>query len=554
LPETATDSYDYVIVGAGSAGCVLAARLTEDPGVTVLLLEAGPPDTADAIRMPIAFPTLFRSSHDWGLQTTPQHHADRRNVYWPRGRTLGGSSSTNAMIYIRCSPYDFDGWRDRFGCDGWGFRDLLPYFLKSEDQQRGASEHHATGGPLRVEDLRYKSPTVRAWVEAAKAAGLPANRDFNGESQDGVGFYQVTQRRGRRWSAADAYLRPALARPNLAVRTDAPATGVLVEGGRATGVRYRHGGVGHTVRARREVILSAGAIGSPHLLLLSGIGPARHLKEHGVEVILDSPNVGRGLQDHPNVPVMWHIPGKKAIWEGFGRLNAVLWQLLGRGPLASNLAEAGGFVRTSPNAPAPDLQYHVVAAPYLDQGLRDPNTRTLSVLISPLRIVSRGSVGLLSADPAHKPAVDPAYLADESDMELFLRGIRQSREIAAQPPLADLVSAEAAPGDDCRTISELREYIRATCATAHHPTSSLAMGSGDTAVDPHLRLRGLDGIRVVDASVLPEVPRGNTNAPVIALAERAADLILGRTPLPPAETHNTRTAPPGTHSATTPST
>lgn len=515
-----TVRYDFVIVGAGSAGCVLAARLTEDPGVKVLLLEAGGPDLDAAIQMPVAFPTLFKSHLDWGFQTVPQRHANDRGVHWPRGKVLGGSSSINAMIYIRGNPYDFDTWRDAYGCKGWGYADVLPYFLRAEDQQRGASEFHGAGGPLRVEDLRYKSPAVRAWVDAARAAGLPANRDFNGAAQDGVGFYQVTQRRGRRWSAVDAYLRPALTRPNLTVLTGAVATSLAVEHGRATGVRYLLHGSRHLATGG-EVILSAGAIGSPHLLLLSGIGPAEDLRRHGIEVVLDAPEVGRGLQDHPNLAVSWKVPSKKAIWEGFSRTNAVLWEALGRGPIASNAAEAGGFVRTRPGLSAPDLQYHVVSSPFEDQGLTEPTTRELTVLITPLAVGSRGAVTLRSRDPRHRPAIDPGYLSDPADLDLFLHGIRQCRQIALHDPLAVLVEGDNLPDG---ALAEV-EFIRARCATAYHPTSTLAMGSGNAPVDPELRLRGLDGVRVVDASVMPEVPRGNTNAPTIMIAERAADIL-----------------------------
>ncbi|MCW2913929.1 MAG: Choline dehydrogenase [Actinomycetia bacterium] len=546
-------AYDYVIVGAGSAGCVLAARLSEDPDVRVLLLEAGPPDDALEIRMPVGFTGLFKSRYDWGFETTPQEHAHGRRVYWAQGKTLGGSSSTNAMIYIRCNPYDFDTWRDVHGCEGWGYADVLPYFKKAEDQQRGESVFHGSGGPLRVEDLRYKHPLVRAWVEAARTTGLAANHDFNGSIQDGVGFYQVTQRRGRRWSAADAYLRPALRgsagrdeqrgsagrdehhRPgNLTVRTDALVTKVVVESGRAAGVRYRHNGAERTARAEREVILSGGAINSPQLLMLSGIGPADHLREHGIDVLVDAP-VGEGLQDHPNLAMMWHTPGTKGLWEGMTRANVALWQTLGRGPLSSNLAEGGGFVRSRDGLPAPDLQYHVVAAPFVRQGLGQPTIRTVSVLITPLVMASRGRVTLRSADPRWKPVMDPAYLSERADVDLFVHGVRQSREIAAQQPLARLIAGESAPGEQLTGDAELREWIRANSGAAYHPTSTCAMGGAETAVcDPELRVRGVGGLRVVDASVLPEVPRGDTNAPTIMLAERAADLIRGHKPLDPA--------------------
>jgi choline dehydrogenase len=531
--------YDYVIVGAGSAGCVLAARLSENPATQVLLLEAGPPDDADEIHIPAALNLLFKSTYDWDYTTVPQQRAAGRSIYWPRGRTLGGSSSINAMIYIRGSRYDYDTWRDEYGCEGWGYTDLLPYFLRAESNSRGASAYHGADGPLSVQDPKYKSAMTAAFVDAARQWGMQANDDFNGPRQDGAGFYQVTQRNGRRWSAADAYLHPAADRPNLTVQTDALVTGVAIEAGRAVGVRYLLRGVEETARAEGEVILAAGAIGSPQLLMLSGIGPADHLAEHGIGVVADSPGVGANLSDHPIVTAMWHTPKVTGLWEKAGPKNLARWRMMHSGPLTTNVAEAGGFSRTDPSIPAPDLQWHALPTPYQNFGLTDPSIRALSLLITLVAVGSRGRITLRSADPRHKPAIDPAYLSDSADIEPLVRGIRLAREFAAAGPLAKICKGELAPGPDAVTDSELTEFVRRDITTLYHPVGTCAMG-GDSrlaaskltsVVDTGLRVRGVDGLRVVDASVMPAVPRGNTNAPTIAIAERAADLISGRAPL-----------------------
>jgi choline dehydrogenase len=531
--------HDYVIVGAGSAGCVLASRLTENPDVRVLVLEAGPPDTADEIHIPAALSQLFQGPYDWNYQTVPQQRAGDRSIYWPRGRVLGGSSSINAMIYIRGSRHDYDTWRDEYGCEGWGYTDLLPYFLRSEHNSRGESAWHGASGPLSVQDLRYKSGLTEAFVAAARNCGQPANDDFNGPQQDGVGFYQVTQQGGRRWSAADAYLHPAAARPNLTILTDALATGLEIEGGRALGVRYLRRGVEEVAWAEAEVILAGGAVNSPQLLMLSGIGPAADLREHGIPVVVDSPGVGGNLSDHPIVTGMWATPRSRGLWEQAGPRNLARWQVLHSGPLTSNVAEAGGFWRSDPALPAPDIQWHVLPVPYQNYGLADPAIRALSVLITLVAVGSRGRIRLRTADPRHKPAIDPAYLSDMADLGPLLSAIAQVREFAAARPLSKICQSELAPGDGLRTEAELIDWIRSDITTIYHPAGTCAMG-GDSVlaaskltsvVDTDLRVRGVERLRVVDASVMPTVPRGNTNAPVIAIAERAADLISGRAPL-----------------------
>ena len=535
--------YDYVIIGAGSAGCVLAARLSEDPSAQVLLLEAGPPDDAEEIHIPAAINLLWKTQYDWDYSTVPQGRAGSRSIFWPRGKTLGGSSSINAMIYIRGNRYDYDTWRDEYGCTGWGYTDLLPYFRRAEDNSRGSSGYHGAGGPLRVQDAGHRSPLTKAFVEAAIACGLQANDDFNGAQQDGVGFYQVTQRGGRRCSTADAYLRPAMSRPNLTVRTDALVTKIEVADGRATAVHYLHGGVAETVRAEREILLSGGVVNSPQLLMLSGIGPADHLRELGIDVVADSPGVGANLCDHPIVTAMWHTPKVRGVWEQAGPVNLMRWQFAHNGPLVTNVAEAGGFSRSDPALPAPDLQWHALPTPYENQGLADPSKRALSLLVTLVDVRSRGKITLRSADPRHKPAIDPSYLADSADIEPLVAGLQLARQFAAAKPMAKICASEFAPGPDVDTEAELRAFIRQDLATLYHPVGTCAMG-GDSrlaaskltsVVDPELRVRGVAGLRVVDASVMPTVPRGNTNAPTIAIAERAADLIAGRAPLAAAD-------------------
>jgi choline dehydrogenase len=531
--------YDYIIVGAGSAGCVLAARLSADSSVKVLLLEAGPVDDAQEIQAPAALSRLFQSAYDWNYNTVPQHRAAGRSIYWPRGRVLGGSSSMNAMIYIRGNRRDFQAWRDEHGCAGWGYEDLMPYFRRSEDNSRGASAYHGTGGPLAVSDVRYKSPACEAFIAAAREQGATANEDFNGPRQDGVGWYQVTQRKGRRCSAAAAYLHPVMSRPNLTVHTGALVTKILIEDGQATGVDYLRHGELETAIADGEVIVCGGAVNSAQLLMLSGVGPADHLIEMGISVHADSPGVGANLSDHPVLPVIWSTPRLRGLWEKTGNAGALRWQLTHRGPVASNVAESGGFAHSEPGLLAPDLQLHVLAAPYKNQGLADPAQRAMTVLVGLVEVRSRGRIRLRSADPRHRPAIDPGYLSDGgADARALVAGLKMAREFVTARPMAAICRSEIAPGAHIRSDGELLEYVRSSVATLYHPVGTCAMGSEarwGSVLDPELKVRGIDGLRVVDASVMPTLPRGNTNAPTIAIAERAADLIAGRAPLAPAD-------------------
>ncbi|EWC60559.1 Choline dehydrogenase [Actinokineospora spheciospongiae] len=521
------ESFDYVVVGAGSAGCVLAARLSEDPGTSVLLLEAGGPDDADELHIPAAFSSLFKTRWDWNYETVEQKHLGGRSAYWPRGKTLGGCSSMNAMIYIRGNRADYDTWRDAHGATGWGHDDVLPYFTRAERNTRLGGPLHGTDGPLHVEDRRYTHELTTAWVEAAVASGLKRNDDFNGAEQEGVGLYQVTCHRGRRWSTADAYLRPALGRKNLTVRTGALSTRVVLDGGRAVGVEYLSGGQTSVVRAEREVLLSGGAVNSPQLLMLSGIGPAEHLRELGIDVAVSLPGVGENLHDHPASPVIWTTRGTSDMTDFVTPGRLLQWQALGRGPLSSNIGEGGGFVRTRDGLDAPDMQFHVAPTMFYDNGMREPTAKGFTSATTLVAPKSRGTLRLRSADPRWRPLIDPAYYADPADLEATIAATRMLRDIARQPSIGRyLVSPFLPDRADDLSDSELADHIRTWTQTLYHPVGTCSMGTGETAVvDPALRVNGVEGLRVVDASVFPLIPRGNTNAPTIMLAEKAADLI-----------------------------
>ncbi|WP_231487019.1 GMC family oxidoreductase [Candidatus Blastococcus massiliensis] len=521
--------YDVVVVGAGSAGCAVAGRLSEDPSLRVLLLEAGGSDKVLEVQAPAGLYKVWRTRRDWNYTTEEQPGLDGRKLFWPRGKLLGGSSSINAMIYMRGAAADYDEWASLTGDPTWSYEHVLPLFRRMEDNARGADRWHGVGGPLRVEDLRSPHPWTKAVVESAVAAGYPRNDDFNGARLEGVGQYQVTQKRGRRWSSADAYLHPAMDRPNLTVVTGALTTRVLVSGGRATGVEYRCGGSLVTVSAG-EVVLSGGAVNSPQLLMLSGIGPAGHLREMGIDVVHDLPGVGAGLQDHPLVPVVWHTRSGTSLRLAETPVNIAKWKAAGRGPLTSNLAEAGLFTRSRPDLPEPDLQMHFLPVKFWKQAEIDPDAEAFTTAIVLVDVHSRGSVRLRSADPTWAPAIDAGYLTDERDLDALVCGIEKAREIASVGPMASVLGEEWSPGASAQDRDALRAKARETLESLYHPVSSCRMGTDDQAVvDSKLRVHGIEGLRVADASIMPTLVRGNTNAPSIMVGERAADLIRGRT-------------------------
>jgi choline dehydrogenase len=524
---------DYVIVGAGSAGCVLASRLSEDPGIEVLLLEAGGPDTAAELHVPAMFPLAFKSSLDWDLYGEPEPGLGGRRLYFPRGRVIGGSSSINAMIYLRGNRADFDEWAE-LGCTGWSYDEVLPYFKRSEDNERGESEFHGVGGPLAVSDSRSMCPLVDAQLEAATQAGYELIDDLNVDRPEGVSRFQLTQRNGMRCSAADAFLHPAAGRPNLEVRSGVFVERLVFEGDRAVGVELVQNGVRETVRAGREVIVSAGTYQSPVLLMLSGIGPVEDLELFGIAVRENLP-VGHNLQDHcmVNVNFLTDNPGLFGIFtpENFGLLESE-----GRGPLTSNYPEGGGFFRTRSDLPAPDVEFHFAAAPFFDEGLTPPPDNGYAfgpVIIKP---TSRGKVGLRTPMADSKPTVLTNFLTTEEDRASMLEGVRIALEIASQPALR-AIEREPLSVPASGSEADIFDWARRASQTVYHPTSTCAMGA---VVDAELCVYGVEGLRVVDASVMPKITRANTYAATMMIAEKAADLILGKAPLAPANAAATR--------------
>ena len=523
--------YDYIVVGAGSAGCVLAHRLSSDPNVRVLVLEAGRDERRKEVTIPAAWPKLFRSSCDWAYQTEPNPGLDGRRLYVPRGRMLGGTSSLNAMVYVRGHRDDFDQWAAQ-GNDGWGYDEILPYFRRSEDNSRGASAYHGSGGPLSVCDAQEPNPISRAFVEAAVEAGIARNDDCNGPTQEGVGLLQATIRNGRRWSTADAFLRPVRRRPNLTVITEALTTRVDFEGQRAVGVTYRAHGREATARAEREVVLSAGAINTPRLLMLSGIGAADALRQHGIDVIHDLPGVGANLQEHPAGKLLVRCPVPCTLFAAESPGSVLRYLVFRRGMLASNGPESAAFVRTRSDRTEPDAEIICLPVLWLNEGFTAPAEHGFTIAVVVLKPRSRGFVALRSRDPAGEPAIHTNHFSDAEgdDMRTAVDGMRMARHVLATKAFAPFNGGEILPGPDATSDAALAASVRADGQTIWHPVGTCRMGTdGMSVVDATLRVRGVDRLRVVDASVMPTITGGHVNAAVIMIAEKAADLLVGRT-------------------------
>jgi choline dehydrogenase-like flavoprotein len=522
--------YDYVIAGGGSAGCVLAARLSED-GAKVLLLEAGYPDSHPFIHVPAGFTKLSGPKVNWGYRTVPQKHLNDREMWYPQGKTLGGGSSINAMIYSRGQPQDYDGW----AVPGWSYEDVLPYFRKAEGNRRLAGRYHGTEGPLAVSDPISPLPISATFIRAAQQAGLHYNPDFNGAVQEGVGYHQTTTRNGRRGSAAVSYLNPARGRKNLTIITRALTTRILVENGRAIGVEFRRekNATVERARAAEEVIVTSGAIGSPKLLMLSGIGPAAHLESQGIDVVLDCPGVGENLQDHVDCYTVYDCSGPHSYYGVDQHVKQAWWALqyvlFKNGPVTTNIVEAGAFVRRDEQSETPDIQLHFLPAYVVDHGMMRIPGYGVCLYSNLLRPRSRGTVRLKSAAPDVAPLIDPNYLADPYDRRMAVEGLKLAREVMAAPAFKPFLANERMPGPEVQTDQELSDYVREWAKTDYHPVGTCKMGTDAmSVVTPELKVRGIDALRVCDSSVMPNEISANTNAPTIMIAEKAADLILGR--------------------------
>jgi len=532
-------AYDYIITGGGSAGCVLANRLSEDPAVTVLLVEAGGGDWNPLFHMPAGFARMTKGVASWGWETVPQKHMKGRVLRYTQAKVIGGGSTINAQLYTRGNAADYDLWASEDGCTGWDYRSVLPYFKRAEDNQRFADEYHSYGGPLGVSMPVSALPICDAYIRAGQELGIPYNHDFNGRQQAGVGFYQLTQRDRRRSSASGAYIAPARSRKNLTVRTGCQVDRIMLEGSRAVGVELRSTGGREVIRAGREVLVTSGAIGSPKLLMQSGIGPAGHLESVGVKVLHDLAGVGSNLQDHLDLFVICECTGDHT-YDGVAKPHRTLWAgleylLFRTGPVASSLFETGGFWYADPDARSPDIQFHLGLGSGIEAGVARLKHAGVTLNSAYLHPRSRGTVRLYGADPSAPPSIDPNYWSDPHDVKMSLEGLRIAREIMRQPALKPFVLAERLPGPEADSDARLFDYGCANAKTDHHPVGTCRMGTGsDAVVRLDLKVHGLDGLRVCDASVMPRIPSCNTNAPTIMVGEKAADLIRDMPPLPPA--------------------
>ncbi len=529
-----TKGYDYIIVGGGSAGCVLASRLSENRDASVLLLEAGGKDWHPLIHMPVGFAKMTTGPHTWGFDTVPQKHANNREIPYAQGRVLGGGSSVNAEVFTRGNPVDYDRWANEEGCEGWAFKDIQKYFLRSEGNTILSGNWHGTDGPLGVSDIPDLQPMTRAFIQSCQELGMPYNPDFNGKVQDGCGAYQTTTKNAKRCSAAVGYLRPAMKRPNLTVETGCLVERITFDGTRATGVDYKTRKSRKTARAAAEIIVTAGAIGTPKIMMLSGVGPSAHLKEHGIDVVADLPGVGENLNDHFGIDIVAELKGHYSLdkynkwhWAGWAGAQYVLFK---SGPVTSNVVEGGAFWYADTSRDVPDLQFHFLAGAGAEAGVPSvsPGSSGITLNSYTLRPKARGTVRLRSSRPEDMPLVDPNFLGHPDDLKTSVEGVKMSRQIFSQRSLQKYIRRIRFPDDNVKTQADFETYARQYGRTSYHPTCTCKMGTDEMAVvDPQLRVRGLDGLRICDSSVLPSLVGSNTNAPTIMIAEKASDMIRG---------------------------
>lgn len=519
--------YDYIVIGAGSAGCVLTNKLSENPDNKVLLLEAGGPDDIQEIYIPAAFGGLFKTPIDWDYATAAEENMNGRELYWPRGKVLGGSSSINAMIYIRGHRNIYDAWA-KMGNEGWEYDDVLPAFKEVENQERGADDFHGVGGGLNVADQRDPNALTAAFVDAAAAVGIARNPDFNGAEQIGSGYYQVTQKNGQRCSASAAFLHPVMNRENLTIQTNAQVQKLMFEGNRCVGVTYLHEGKEVGVRVNKEIILSAGSIGSPQILMLSGVGPREHLEEMGINVVVDLPGVGQNLQDHPAVMVAYHCNEPITLANAETEESVETYTNSGKGPLSSNVGEGGAFLQLDESSIAPDMQYHFAPSWFVEHGFKNPEGHGYTIGPTLLLPESRGQIKLRSANPADRPVIEANYFSAEKDMRLMIEGVKLARKMGESDMFKPYNGGEYLPGPDVQTDEQIADFISQYAETLYHPVGTCKMGVDEMAVvNPELQVHGVEGLRVADASVMPIITNGNTNAPTIMIGTKCAQMILG---------------------------